>query len=160
MCIIFLWQQWSTLMELNQRIYILLCAIISSSSEKRCWFGSVEIKVTDQHVVFQLLTVRMVRRLWNKCCTRKQWRPSWMELLFSSLTNRKEGTNSFTWWWVYNICPPEESGLKSFTFIQTDYLFDPEMMEKNYQHFQKNITEEDQPESVKVTFESLCNYFR
>lgn len=26
--------------------------------------------------------------------------------------------------------------------------------------FQKNITEEDQPESVKVTFESLCNYFR
>ena len=25
---------------------------------------------------------------------------------------------------------------------------------------QKNITEGDQPESVKVTFESLCNYFR
>ncbi|XP_029924268.1 zinc finger ZZ-type and EF-hand domain-containing protein 1 isoform X2 [Myripristis murdjan] len=26
-------------------------------------------------------------------------------------------------------------------------------------HMMKNITEEDQPESVKVTFESLCNYF-
>ncbi|CDQ81499.1 unnamed protein product [Oncorhynchus mykiss] len=27
-------------------------------------------------------------------------------------------------------------------------------------HMMKNITEEDQPESVKLTFESLCNYFR
>ncbi|XP_008426375.1 zinc finger ZZ-type and EF-hand domain-containing protein 1 isoform X2 [Poecilia reticulata] len=26
-------------------------------------------------------------------------------------------------------------------------------------HMMKNITEDDQPESVKVTFESLCNYF-
>uniref|UniRef100_A0AAZ3PWD1 Zinc finger ZZ-type and EF-hand domain containing 1 n=1 Tax=Oncorhynchus tshawytscha TaxID=74940 RepID=A0AAZ3PWD1_ONCTS len=26
-------------------------------------------------------------------------------------------------------------------------------------HMMKNITEEDQPESVKLTFESLCNYF-
>uniref|UniRef100_A0A4W6ECK7 Zinc finger ZZ-type and EF-hand domain containing 1 n=1 Tax=Lates calcarifer TaxID=8187 RepID=A0A4W6ECK7_LATCA len=26
-------------------------------------------------------------------------------------------------------------------------------------HMMKNVTEEDQPESVKVTFESLCNYF-
>ncbi|XP_037604107.1 zinc finger ZZ-type and EF-hand domain-containing protein 1 isoform X4 [Sebastes umbrosus] len=26
-------------------------------------------------------------------------------------------------------------------------------------HMMKNITEQDQPESVKVTFESLCNYF-
>ncbi|XP_029956401.1 zinc finger ZZ-type and EF-hand domain-containing protein 1 [Salarias fasciatus] len=26
-------------------------------------------------------------------------------------------------------------------------------------HMMKNITEEDQPQSVKVTFESLCNYF-
>uniref|UniRef100_H2M814 Zinc finger ZZ-type and EF-hand domain containing 1 n=1 Tax=Oryzias latipes TaxID=8090 RepID=H2M814_ORYLA len=40
-------------------------------------------------------------------------------------------------------------------------VFFPDKQERRNKlfHMMKNITEEDQPESVKVTFESLCNYF-